>query len=106
MAETTTTNNNNKNFGLPVDSTVAVNVLSNGSEAYITVEPPKNGGAEITEAAIMDVLDKNNVKYGLDMNMIKNIVADKKYSSKLLVAKWTPLSTALTVLLHTNLTEK
>lgn len=90
MAETTTTNNNNNNFGLPVDSTVAVNVLSNGSEAYITVEPPKNGGAEITEAAIMDVLDKNNVKYGLDMNMIKNIVADKKYSSKLLVAKWTP----------------
>lgn len=87
MAGTTT--NSNK-FGLPVDSTVAVHVLSNGSEAYITVEPPKNGGAEITEAAIMEVLDKNNVKYGLDTDMIKGIVIDKKYSSKLPVAKWTP----------------
>lgn len=84
-----TTANSNK-FGVPVDSTVAVNVLSNGSEAYITVEPPKNGGAEITEAAIMDVLDKNNVKYGLDTDMIKGIVIDKRYSSKLPVAKWTP----------------
>lgn len=88
MAGTTTTNSNK--FGIPVDSTVAVNVLSNGSEAYITVEPPKNGGAEITEAAIMEVLDKNNVKYGLDTDMISSIVIDKRYSSKLPVAKWTP----------------
>lgn len=86
MAETTTTNK----FGVPVDSSVAVNVLSNGSEAYITVEPPKNGGAEVTEAAIMDALDKNNVKYGLDTDMIKSIVNDKRYSSKLPVARWTP----------------
>lgn len=89
MAETTNTTTNKK-FGIPVDSTVAVNVLSNGSECYITVEPPKNGGAEITEAAIMEVLDKNNVKYGLDTDMIKSIVIDKRYSSKLPVARWTP----------------
>ena len=38
----------------------------------------------------MEVLDKNNVKYGLDTDMIKGIVIDKKYSSKLPVAKWTP----------------
>lgn len=88
MAETTTAKS--KNFGIPVDSTVAVNVLSNASEAYIIVEPPKNGGAEITEEAIMEALDKNNVKYGLDTDMIKNIVDDKRYSSKLPVARWTP----------------
>lgn len=88
MAETTNTTTNK--FGIPVDSTVAVNVLSNGSECYITVEPPKNGGAEITEDAIMEVLEKNNVKYGLDIDMIQSIVIDKRYSSKLPVAKWTP----------------
>ena len=38
----------------------------------------------------MDVLDKNNVKYGLDMDMIKSIAEEKRYSSKLPVARWTP----------------
>lgn len=88
MAETSS---NTKTFaGIPVDCAVTVNVLSNGSEAYITVDPPKNGGAEVTVALIMEALDKNNVKYGLDNDMINNIVDDKRYSSKLPVAKWTP----------------
>lgn len=85
MADTKT-----NTFGLPVDCAVAVNVLSNGSEAYVIVEPPKNGGAEVTLNTIMEALNKNNVTYGLDMDMINSIVNDKRYSSKLPVARWTP----------------
>lgn len=85
MADTKT-----NTFGLPVDCAVAVNVLSNGSEAYVVVEPPKNGGAEVTVNTIMEALNKNNVTYGLDTDMINSIVNDKRYSSKLPVARWTP----------------
>lgn len=85
MADTKT-----NTFGLPVDCAVAVNVLSNGSEAYVVVEPPKNGGAEVTVNTIMEALNKNNVTYGLDMDMINNIADEKRYSSKLPVARWTP----------------
>lgn len=91
MADTTPVNPaNNKPYAIPMDFVVNVNVLSNGSEAYITVDPPKNGGAEVTVDAVLDALKKNNVIYGLDMAMINNIVSDKRYSSKLPVARWTP----------------
>lgn len=75
---------------LPIDSVVSIYINSNGSEAYATVEPPKNGGAEVTERDIREALEKNKVVYGIDDEMVKRIAEEKLYSRKNLIAKWTP----------------
>ena len=75
---------------LPIDSVVSIYINSNGSEAYVTVEPPQNGGAEVTERDIREALEKNKVVYGIDDEMVKRIAEEKLYSRKNLVAKWTP----------------
>lgn len=75
---------------LPIDSVVSIYINNNGSEAYVTVEPPQNGGADVTERDIRDALDKNKVIYGIDDEMVKRIAEEKLYSRKNLVAQWTP----------------
>lgn len=75
---------------LPVDSTVSIYVNNNGSEAYVTVEPPENGGKDVTEEDIREALKLNRVTYGIDEEMIKRIVNEKLYSKKNLTATWTP----------------
>lgn len=75
---------------LPVDSEVSVTVVSNGSEAYITVEPPVNGGAEITADTIMRKLAEANVTYGINQEAVNKIADKKLYGDRTLVAVWTP----------------
>ena len=75
---------------LPVDSEVSVTVVSNGSEAYITVEPPVNGGAEITADAIMRKLAEANVTYGINEETVNKIADKKLYGDRTLIAVWTP----------------
>lgn len=75
---------------LPVDSQVSVAVVSNGSEAYITVEPPVNGGAEITAEAIMRKLAEANVTYGINEETVNKIADKKLYGDHTLIAVWTP----------------
>ncbi|MBD5138758.1 MAG: DUF342 domain-containing protein [Ruminococcus sp.] len=75
---------------LPVDSKVSVTVVSNGSEAYVTVEPPVNGGAEITANAIMHNLTEAGVTYGINEEAINKIADKKLYGERTLIAVWTP----------------
>ncbi|MDE5576872.1 MAG: FapA family protein [Oscillospiraceae bacterium] len=75
---------------LPVDSQVSVTVVSNGSEAYITVEPPVNGGAEITADAIMRKLAEAGVTYGIKADAVSKIADKKLYGDRTLIAVWTP----------------
>lgn len=75
---------------LPVDSEVSVTVVANGSEAYITVEPPVNGGAEITAETIMRKLAEANVTYGIKEETVNKIADKKLYGDRSLIAVWTP----------------
>lgn len=75
---------------LPVDSEVSVTVVSNGSEAYITVEPPVNGGAEITADTIMRKLAEANVTYGIKEETVNKIADKKLYGDRTLIAVWKP----------------
>lgn len=75
---------------LPVDSEVSVTVVANGSEAYITVEPPVNGGAEITAETIMRKLAEANVTYGIKDDAVNKIADKKLYGDRTLIAVWTP----------------
>lgn len=83
-------NTNDNGFKMPVDSAVSVNVTANCSEAFVTVEPPENGGAEITVNAIIEKLKELNVTYGVDAEIINRIVNEKIYGERIRVAVWKP----------------
>lgn len=78
------------NLNMPVDCVVEVSVARNGSEAFVTVEPPVNGGAEVNIGMIMDSLKANGVVYGIKEDVVKRIANEKRYSERTLVAVWTP----------------
>lgn len=78
------------NYHPPVDSEINLSVTPNFSEAYVTVEPPKNGGAEITVGAIMNKLAENKVVYGILNEEIERLVNERRYDTRTLIARWTP----------------
>ena len=80
----------NNTIKLPVDSKVSVTVVSNGSEAYVTAEPPVNGGAEITAAAIVRQLAESGVTYGIIEDAVNKIADKKLYGDRTLIAMWKP----------------
>ncbi|MCM1023919.1 MAG: FapA family protein [Prevotella sp.] len=71
---------------LPVDSQVSVAIIPNGTEAYVTVTPPVNGGAEVTAGMIMRKLDESNVTYGINEDAVKRIADNKLYGDRTLIA--------------------
>lgn len=80
----------NIDLKLPVDCEISVHIASNGSEAYVTVTPPVNGGAEPAYEEIMSKLRANGVLYGIKEDAVRNIVDNKIYSTRTVVANWTP----------------
>ena len=85
MAETFT-----NNYVPPVDCAVYVTITSNCSEVYVTVEPPENGGKEVTFEAIMQELANYKVCYGINIDEVKRIADNRLYNERTLVAEWTP----------------
>lgn len=75
---------------LPVDCEISVTVTSNCSEVYVTVEPPENGGREVTAEAILSKLSEHKITYGINVEEIKRIANERLYSERTLVAEWTP----------------
>lgn len=83
-------NNTNSVYKPPVDCDIAVTVTTNCSEAYVTVDPPQNGGAEVTFSGIMDKLAELKVTYGIDEETVKLIAGERRYGERTLVAQWKP----------------
>ena len=85
MAETFT-----NTYVPPVDCAIYVTITSNCSEVYVTVEPPENGGREVTFEAIMQELNNYKVCYGINLDEVKRIADNRLYNERTLVAEWTP----------------
>ena len=58
----------NTTYVPPVDCVINVTITTNCSEVYVTVDPPENGGKEVTFEDIMQTLSSYKVCYGLDMD--------------------------------------
>lgn len=74
----------------PVDCEISVTITSNCSEVYVTVEPPENGGKEISFEGIMQKLSENKVCHGINIEEIKRMAEQRLYGERTLVAEWTP----------------
>ncbi|MBQ3162495.1 MAG: DUF342 domain-containing protein [Oscillospiraceae bacterium] len=80
----------NTTYVPPVDCVINVTITTNCSEVYITVDPPENGGKEVTFEDIMQELSSYKVCYGLNIDEIKRIANNRLYNERTLVAEWTP----------------
>jgi len=61
----------------------------NGVKAYLSIFPPPSG-KEYTVKDIVWILKKKKVVFGIDTQAIKNLIANKSYKQKVLVAKGFP----------------
>ncbi len=74
----------------PKDCVISISVTSNGSEVYVTADPPENGGQEVSVNAIMRKLDEFKITYGIDKEAIQKIADNKLYGERTLAARWKP----------------
>ena len=75
---------------IPVNSVVEISVDPNRTAAFISFNPPENGGGDITVEKIKKVLDENFVSYGILEDEIKLAVEQKRYNENICAARWTP----------------
>ncbi|MDR0983712.1 MAG: FapA family protein [Ruminococcus sp.] len=74
----------------PIDSRVLIDVDTNFKDAKIEVIPPHAGGKELTADEIIKELEKRNIIFGVDINLIHRIVDGKLYDTAFVVAKYLP----------------
>lgn len=79
-----------KNWEKPVNSVVKVTVSPDLMEASLTIEPPKNDGAEVTAAMIDNAIHTAKVTYGINIPLLQNIKTSPQYNRTYRIAAGTP----------------
>lgn len=71
----------------PEDAVVEISVEQPNLFAFIHISEPKNGGLDVTEKQIKDTLANNKIVFGVDNNKIEEIVNQKLYGEKFIIAR-------------------
>ena len=72
-----------------IDESVNVYISNDEMEAFIEFLPP-DGGRNLTFEEVISKLQEKGIVYGININKIKEICADKQYNRKILIAKGNP----------------
>jgi len=70
----------------PVDSKINISITDGGLRAYLSIEPPLNGGAAPTLNALLAAVADHGVTYNVDIEKLKNIEATPVYNKKVIIA--------------------
>lgn len=76
------------NEGKIVHSEVEISVDPNCTTAFMTITKPENGGLEPTEARAFDVIREKGICFGLDNEVVKDAVQNKRYGENICIARW------------------
>lgn len=71
----------------PVDEKCMIDVSSDRMTAIMRLFPPSVGGAPVTRARVMDMLQKLKITSGIDEDAIRETLADKQYCTDIIIAK-------------------
>lgn len=71
----------------PVDAAAHVTVSSNQLEAYITIEPPSNGGEPATLDLMTAALEKSGVCHNIDTKKLEELTQLPLYGEDILIAE-------------------
>lgn len=72
---------------IAIDSMVVIEISADQTIAYLLVTEPRHGGAEVVKEDILSQIDANDIKYGLDLSVIDELIEKKIYNKKLCIAK-------------------
>lgn len=67
-----------------------VEVSGDRLTATLTIFPPKNGGAEITNEPVMAALAQARLEYGIDHSALKQMVGTRAYDQPTVIARGVP----------------
>ncbi len=70
----------------PVDAAIHIIVANKELEAYISIEPPNNGGAAPTFEAMQGALSEHGISYNVNIEKLKEIETAPVYRSEILIA--------------------
>ena len=73
----------------PIDAVIHAAVTDNRLQAYINIDPPKNGGAAPTLEALRESLENLKVVYGINDSKLLEISKNPVYKRNIIVAKGT-----------------
>lgn len=76
-------------LNIKIDSMVEIKSDDNGKSALMTISAPQNGGAEITEAMVINELKRAGIVHGVDEMAYKQVVKKRMYARPTIVAKCT-----------------
>lgn len=69
------------------DETATIDISKNKMFSVISFKPPQNGGKLLTKDDIISLLNGKRIVFGIDNKVIDQIIADKKYNYKYLIAR-------------------
>lgn len=78
------------NSNITEDASVFVSISKDFLEAFIEFVPPKNGGEPITMDKVKQEIAKKNIVFGIDNQLLINLVEQPIYDTKILFATGTP----------------
>lgn len=79
---------NEKKEYTPIAAYAVVEMTLGYKEAYVTIVPPKYGGADITVNAVESALREKGIVYGVDHEKVKEMVDAKRYDKQFTAACW------------------
>ncbi len=82
--------NNIEKMLAPKDAGVIIERSQDHMEATILITPPENGGAPLNPKQILETLQSKGIVYGIDMTMLKELMASPVYNEKIVIARGTP----------------
>ena len=71
---------------VPVDATIQLRLTEDKVRAWIFVLPPRNGGQDLTEEALLAFLMQNNIRYGVDSYTVRKLVEKRLYFKMIQIA--------------------
>lgn len=77
----------NSNSLPPLDEEMVVEVSKNKMFLVIYFNEPQNNGKILSKDEIVDILNNQGIVYGVDYNGIDDVLANKKYKYKYLIAR-------------------
>lgn len=76
--------------GKIIHAAAEISIDPNCTTAFMTLEPPANGGLEMTvDKALAAVADKG-ISFGLMENEIERAVTERRYGENICIARWQP----------------
>lgn len=76
--------------GKIVHSKAEISVDPNCTTAFMTIEPPENGGLEMTLDKALAAVAEKGISFGLMKKEIETAVKEKRYGENICIARWKP----------------